>query len=94
LSLSADYRSHTRVALSGGDSGLQTSAFTLWNLSATLTHDPWNLLFYATNLTDKRAILAPPTALSPSDNPAFIPLASDYIINRPREVGLRLFYSF
>jgi iron complex outermembrane recepter protein len=94
LSLSANYRSHTRVALSGGDSGLQTSAYTLLNLSATLTHDPWDLLFYVTNLTDKRAILAPPTALSPSDNPAFIPLSSDYIINRPREAGLRLFYSF
>lgn len=95
LSLSGEYRSHMQLALTGmGRNAGQTSAFTVWNLSSTLSHKQWRLLLYVTNLTDKWAVLSPPSAPSPSDNPAFTPLSRDYIINQPRQIGLRLFYSF
>jgi iron complex outermembrane recepter protein len=89
LSLGATYRSHTLLALSGAASGLETSAFYVLNLSATLTHDSWSLLGYVTNLADKWAILSPPAQPGRLNN-----LGNDYIINQPRQVGVRLFYYF
>jgi hypothetical protein len=44
---------------------------------------------YVTNLLDKQEYLAPPTQLNQLDN-----LTNDYVVNRPREVGLRLAYSY
>lgn len=89
LTLSNTYRSHAPLGLSGTTSTLQSSAFGLVNFSAALAHEKWRLLGYATNLTDKRAILGPPTRANLLGG-----LTNDFVINRPREIGLRLFYNF
>ena len=89
VSLNSTYRSHILLGL--GAQAKETSAFDLLNFSAALGHDPWRLLGYVTNLADKRAILDPP--FPPRTN-RLNGLANDYIINRPREAGLRVFYAF
>ena len=68
---------------------LRTSAFGIMNFSTTLTHQAWRLLGYVTNLADKRAILGPPTRPNLLDG-----LTNSYIINTPRQIGFRLFYTF
>jgi len=87
LSLNETYRSQVPLFLSAVPQ--VSPAFGLLNFSATVTHKPWRLLGYVTNLADKRALLAPPATPGRLDN-----LSNNYIINRPRETGLRLFYTF
>jgi iron complex outermembrane recepter protein len=89
LSLNSDYRSHTPLGLTANTINLETSSFSILNFSASLTHKPWRVLGYVTNLTDKWAVLAPPVLPNRLGG-----LSNDYDINKPREVGLRLFYSF
>lgn len=87
LSLNDTYRSQVPLFLSAVP---QTSpAFGLLNFSAALAHKPWRLLGYVTNLADKREIFSPPFRLNQLDN-----LTNTYVINRPRETGVRLFYAF
>jgi iron complex outermembrane recepter protein len=66
-----------------------TRGLNLVNLSASLQHAPWRAGLYITNLADKRAIQVPggqPTQIEG--------LANDATITRPREIQLRLRYSF
>jgi iron complex outermembrane recepter protein len=70
-----------------GTTPSESSSVELVNFSASLTHQGWNLGAYATNLLDKRALLVP--ASGPTGN-----LFNNSTINRPREIGLRVGYSF
>ncbi len=87
VSLNGTYRSTIPLGLSQSQG--QSSAFGIGNLSATLTHRPWQGVLYLNNFTDKRAVLVAPVNLGRLDS-----LANDYTINRPREIGLRMSYSF
>jgi iron complex outermembrane recepter protein len=63
LSLNHTYRSHAPVGLSlstGADPLGVSSAYGIFNASATLIHKPWRLIGYVTNLADKTAVLVPP----------------------------------
>jgi outer membrane receptor protein involved in Fe transport len=90
-SLNGTYRSTIPLFLTPPYSQYYSQALALVNLSATVTHKPWHAGLYSTNLLDKRAVLAP-----------FIPnvftngggLIQNYTINPPREVGIRVGYSF
>ena len=67
----------------------KSSTYEVFNLAATINHLPWHVTAYATNLFDRQEILAPPVQPNEVDN-----LTNDFLINRPREVGLRAGYSF
>jgi hypothetical protein len=47
---------------------------------------------YVTNLLDKQEVLVPPNQGTPANDLGM--LANDYVVNPPREIGLRLAYSF
>jgi iron complex outermembrane recepter protein len=94
LSLSANgvYRSAValQVAPSVGTTTIQhSSTYEIMNLSAALNHNSWRATLYVTNLFDKQEILAPPTQPNQLDN-----LTNDYLVNPPREVGVRVAYLF
>lgn len=66
-------------------------AYSIGNLSAAISHHPYELTLYATNVADKRAVLG----LNDISIPPIVgALARFDVINRPREVGLRVKYSF
>jgi iron complex outermembrane recepter protein len=71
----------------------QTSlpAYAIGNLSVTVKHQPYDLMLYATNVADKRAVLG---VNNHPDPPIVGELANFDIINRPREVGLRVAFDF
>jgi len=72
---------------------LSVPGMNLANLSATVRHGSWRLGAYVTNLTDRRVILGPPE--KPPHGPNTLnDLTSAFTINSPREVYLRLGYSF
>jgi len=73
----------------GGSGGREIAGMDIANLSASVSHQSWRLGAYVTNVAGKRAILTPPGALGKIGN-----LASSSIINQPREILLRLSYSF
>ena len=91
LSVSGVYRSAVALQVSPGF-GAQTiqhsSTYEIMNFSAVLKHNSWRGTVYVTNLFDKEEVLAPPYA------PGANNLANDYLVNPPREIGLRLAYSF
>jgi outer membrane receptor protein involved in Fe transport len=92
LSVNGVYRSATalQVAPSVGGTAIQhSSSFEVMNLSATLNQKPWHTTLFVTNLFDKQEILAPPSQPNQVDN-----LTNDYLVNPPREIGVRLGYSF
>ena len=87
VSLNGTYKSSIPFEiLIPGTTPSESSSFEVANLSAALTHRPWNFGMYITNLTDKRELLIP--ASGPTGN-----LFNDSTINRPREIGLRIGYS-
>lgn len=94
LTLSANgvYRSAValQVAPSVGTTTVQhSSSYDVVNVNAMLTHKPWRVTVYITNLFDKEEFLAPPSQPNELNN-----LTNDYLVNPPREVGLRVGYSF
>jgi iron complex outermembrane receptor protein len=94
LSISANgvYRSEValQVAPSLGNTTVQhSSTYQIMNLSVALNHKPWRATLYVTNLFDRQEILAPPSQPNELNN-----LTNDYLVNPPREIGLRLGYSF
>ena len=94
LTLSANgvYRSAValQVAPSVGGTTIQhSSTFEIMNFNAALNHKPWRATLYVTNVFDKQEILAPPSQPNQVDN-----LTNDYLVNPPREVGVRVSYSF
>ena len=92
LSVNGVYRSAAalQVAPSVGGTTIQhSSSFEMLNLSATLNHKLWHATLFVTNLLDKQEILAPPSQPNQVNN-----LTNDYLVNPPREIGIRLGYSF
>lgn len=92
LSLNGTYRSAVLLGLASaeGDTPVQrSSSYAIANFSATVDHKPWRAVWYVTNLLDKQEILVPPY------NPGQVGgLTNDYVVNRPRETGLRIAYTF
>jgi iron complex outermembrane recepter protein len=92
LSPNGVYRSATALQLapSVGTTAIQhSSTYEIMNLNVILTHLPWRATLYVTNLFDKEEILSPPSQPNQLDN-----LTNDFLVNPPREIGLRLGYSF
>jgi iron complex outermembrane recepter protein len=88
LSLNGTYKSSIPFEiLIPGTPPSQSSSIELLNFSAALSHKPWNFGAYVTNITDRHELLIP--ASGPTGN-----LFNDSTINRPREIGLRIGYSF
>jgi iron complex outermembrane recepter protein len=94
LTLAGNYVYRSAVALqvapSVGTTTIQHStSYEVMNTSATVNHGPWSGVLYVTNLLDKQAILAQPSQPNQLED-----LTNDYIVNPPREVGIRLGYNF
>jgi outer membrane receptor protein involved in Fe transport len=95
LSFNGVYRSAVKMQLAptlGSASVLQSSSYGILNASAAVSHQAWRATAYVTNLLDKQEILVPPNQGTPENN--LSGLANDYVVNPPREVGLRVAYSF
>lgn len=91
LSLNGSYHSPIVMGLTAAEGTTavqQSSSYLIMNVSAALSHDPWQATIYVTNLADKQEILAPPTLVA-LDN-----LTNDYVVNEPRVIGVRLAYMF
>ena len=79
-----------QVAPSVGSLTVQhSSSYMVMNLNATVTHKPWHATWYVTNLLNRQEILAPPSQPNEVGN-----LTNDFIVNPPRELGVRIGYSF
>jgi iron complex outermembrane receptor protein len=92
LAANSVYRSAVALQLapSVGTTTIQHStAYEVTNINATLNHAAWHATFYVTNLFDKQSILAQPSQPNQLNN-----LTNDYLVNPPRETGVRLGYSF
>lgn len=94
LALSANgvYRSAValQVAPTLGSTTVQhSSSYETMNLAAALSRESWRFTLYVTNVFDKQEILAPPSQPNQVDN-----LTNDYLVNPPREIGVRVGYSF
>jgi iron complex outermembrane receptor protein len=86
------YRSAVPMQLTptlGVTSVQYSSSYEIMNLSAAITHKPWRATLYCTNVLDRQNILVPPTQFNELDK-----LTNDYIVSPPREVGIRVAYTF
>jgi len=78
-----------QVAASVGTTTVQhTSSYEVLNVSATLGHDAWHVMLFATNVFDKQEILAPPSQPNELGN-----LTNDFLVNPPRQIGVRVGYA-
>jgi len=92
LALNGTYRTPITFALAPtlGSTGVpQSSSYGIMNFSAVLNHKPWRVIGYITNLLDRQEILVPATQPNQFDN-----LTDDLVVNRPREIGMRIAYTF
>jgi iron complex outermembrane receptor protein len=95
VSLNDTYRSGMYLStfpFYGGSAPLHVSGMNIANASASIGHGSWRLGVYVTNLTDKRVILAPGVLGPPQAYVNY--LSSENTINLPREIAVRLGYSF
>ena len=95
LSLNGVYRSAVKMQLAptlGSSTVQQSTSYGILNASATVTHEKWRGTLFVTNLTNKEEILVPPNQSTPENNLGG--LADDALVNPPREIGVRLGYSF
>ncbi|MDB6158804.1 MAG: TonB-dependent receptor [Gammaproteobacteria bacterium] len=95
LSLNGVYRSAVKMQLAptlGSPTVQQSSSYGILNASAAVSHKPWRYTAYVTNLLNKQEILVPPSQISDGNNLG--KLANDYVVNPPREIGLRIAYEF
>jgi len=67
----------------------QSGTYEIMNLSAAVIHRPWRSTLYVTNVFDKQNILVPPTQFNELDK-----LTNDYVVSPPREIGIRVAYTF
>jgi outer membrane receptor protein involved in Fe transport len=90
-SLNDTYRSEVVLSNFGilGQAPLTADKLNLLNASLALSRDNWLVGLYATNLTNERVLLSPGNPDPSTDN-----LSTSSLINQPREVSLRLNYSF
>lgn len=88
LSVNGVYRSAMTLSIAGSTTGVQSDDLRTINLLGTLSKDAWHATVYATNLFDRQSVLSPATRTQLNG------LVSNSTVNRPREVGVRLGYSF
>jgi len=99
VSLNATYTGSLLFALpttltsTSNATGFPIPSYTLANLSASFGRKPWRLQAYATNLADRRVNYTTPT-IDSTGAPIVGKLFDNTVINRPREIGLRLLYEF
>jgi iron complex outermembrane recepter protein len=92
LAANANYRSPMKFALAptlGSSTVSQNTSYQTVNLSATLNHQAWRTIAYVKNLLDREEVLVPPPQPNELNN-----LTNDVIVNRPREIGVLIAYSF
>ncbi len=92
LNANGVYRSRVPMQLSptlGVTTVQYSSTYETMNLSAALTHERWRGTLYITNVFDKQNILVPPTQFNELGK-----LTNDYVVSPPRQIGLRLAYTF
>ena len=90
--LNGNYRSTVPQSLSnslGTALIVRSSQYAIVNGSIDLKHGAWHVGIYGKNLINSQWNIVPPTKPDELDG-----LANEYIVNRPREVGLRLGYAF
>ena len=95
LSLNGVYRSAVKMQLAptlGSASVLQSSSYGIVNSSVAVSHMAWRTTLYVTNLLDKQEILVPPNQGTAANDLGM--LANDYVVNPPREIGVRVGYTF
>jgi iron complex outermembrane recepter protein len=90
-SLNGIYRSTVPLFLTPPNSQYHSQGYALANLSATVIHNPWRTGLYVTNLFDKRADLSPFVPNGFTDGGGLI---QNNVYNLPREVGIKIGYSF
>jgi len=90
-SLNTVYRSTVPLFLTPPLNIYNGQAYALVNLSSMLNHKPWRVGIYSTNLLNKRAVLAP---FIPNPYTTAGGLIQDYTYNPPREIGVKVGYSF
>jgi outer membrane receptor protein involved in Fe transport len=92
MALNDTYRTPVKFALTptlGSTTVNQSTSYQTVNFSAVLNHKPWRVIGYVKNLLDREEVLVPPAQPNQLDN-----LTDDVVVNRPREVGIRIAYSF
>jgi iron complex outermembrane receptor protein len=92
VSLNGTYRSPVTLGLAnslGTTTVEKSSNYQIFNMLAAVDHKSWRITAYVKNLLDTQDVLAPPTQPNQLDN-----LTDDYVVNPPREVGVRLAYSY
>jgi iron complex outermembrane receptor protein len=91
ISLNDTYRSAMPLSTFGvlGGAPAEVSGMQIANASASVAHNAWRLGLYVTNIADKRVILQPPSRPGHVNG-----LTTTDLINPPREIDLRLRYSF
>ena len=91
VSLNGIYRGDVPLFLSQNQAQFRSPPFGLFNLSASVSHDKWHTGVYVTNLANRRVTLIPtvPRAILLD-----VDLATTELINPPRQIGVRLGYSF
>jgi iron complex outermembrane receptor protein len=94
LALNGTYRDRAPLKFpTSTTAAVSSSPFGIVNGSAMVTHGSWRYGVYGTNLADRRAVLESALVYS-QFTPDVGRLIYPSVINRPREVGIRLSYSF
>jgi iron complex outermembrane recepter protein len=87
--LNATYRD--RILVSLDPTVPSTPSMALINMSTAVSHNSWTATGYVKNLADRRTVVFPPTGIGVG---GLNDLPNDYLINRPREIGVRISYAF
>jgi iron complex outermembrane recepter protein len=92
LAVNGVYRARVPVQLTpslGVTTVQYSSSYEIMNLSAALSHERWRGTLYMTNVFDRQNILVPPVQFN-----ELAKLTNDYVVSPPREIGVRLAYTF
>lgn len=91
MSLNDTYRSKVLLSNFGilGNAPLASEPMNIVNASVALNNDSWMIGLYATNLTNEKVLLSPGNLDVVTNN-----LSTTSLINQPREIFVRLRYSF
>lgn len=92
LTASYSYRSGAPMQLTptlGVTTVQYSGTYDLVNFNAALNHKPWRATLYINNVFDRQNILVPPTQFNELGK-----LTNDYIVSVPRQIGLRVAYTF
>jgi outer membrane receptor protein involved in Fe transport len=91
LSLNGNYHSSIlfNLAATQGAPDQRSSSYEIMNFTAAVNHDAWRWAAYVNNLADRQNVMAPP------NQPNFLNgLSNDTLVSRPREIGVRIGYTF